>query len=182
MSNEKYINDYSDKNRHKSRLSVIAFEKVYTSKHDVVRFVEIPDDCKLNSLYHIDVMIWHIDGTFASFDVKDNMTSNANGDDCIVVEIRNNSGREFSGSLYGRQLYFAIMQKNHDDIFWIINRKKLLKFIENANIENKFVDKLEDATYKKYSRKHENKNDELTIIPIDDLLNAGIVSQIYLES
>jgi hypothetical protein len=97
---------------------------------------------------------------------------------CIVVEFKGNTGHK--GSIFGRQQFFAIQyDKNRDDIFYIIDRKKLLNFID-GKVEDVFVDVAMDATYKKYKRTHENKNDETTLIPVDDLINAGLIIQLYI--
>ena len=173
------INNLTPKNLGYEEASKTAFKKIINHYHPTAIMVATAGKGTANKIYHIDVFVVYEDGRVETYDIKNNMATNSNGDMCVVVEFQGNNG--YKGSLYGRHQYFAIQHdKNVDDIFYIINRNKLLKFTEEK-VSDEFVERYGDATYKKYKRSHELKDDVISLIPLDDLFTLGMVNQLYYD-
>ncbi len=170
------IDNFTPANEWIGKKAVLAFIKVHKSNHTGCRYKMSVRGSKLDCVHHIDLTIVYPNNKVEYYDIKNNMAFNGN-EDCFTFELQNNNGN--LGSLYGRQDFFAVQQKEHDDLFWIIPRKQIADFIDNT-VDDIFVEALKYATYKKYKRTHQNKDDVLTLIPLDDVLRLGILSQLIL--
>lgn len=170
-------NNLTNRKLTKAEMAVLAFIEVHESNFSGCQYMIIPNLHLLNRLYHIDLIIQFPDEHIETYDIKDNMSFERNDEACFVGELKGVTGHK--GSLYGIQDKFALMEKDMDDTFYIINRRETKNHVESkVNDNTEFVEDLRDAVYKKYQRTFENKQDVITLVPLVDLFQNGCAIQL----
>lgn len=159
---EAMINNYSTRNSSKGSIATLNFIRLYEEIHPDSVCIQTDEDSNDNRVRHIDAWIDDV-----PYDVKDNMTFDFKDRECFVAELKNNHGNV--GSLYGKQKFFALQQYKDETIFYIIDREKLVQHVE-AKLKRIEVDMLRNAVYLIYKRRHENKDDEVTLVPLEDIM------------
>lgn len=159
------INNYTEANANRGNEAVHEFAELV---------LKLKPDAKIvySTIQQDKHEHWDIEIDGVKHDIKDNMTFDRQGRDCIVIEIMNNWGDR--GSLFG--IADRLTYKFYDT-FISIERKALVEY--NKTNSRRLVEDKRDAVGNYYRRTHENKLDLIALVPIDNITN--LITQYYIE-
>lgn len=118
-----------------------------------------------NMFDHIDYFVRAESGNVISFDVKAYKGSAERGQ--VLLEFKNVKGNK--GWLYGKADFIALQLSNGQ--FLCVNRKALVLLGEKLCDLDDLVGNVRDALYKGYTRSRWGRDDLISCIRIEDVIN-----------